>query len=356
MGKTSKMHKTITIYLTIFLLFVCHCETKAQGIQTHCDIKKYNYFTNLAELQILDSSYKKALAFYDSAFSYSNSSFYRERFNYMVCNAVVGNYEKCRTTLIYLLEKGMNKNLVLDNPAFSSFLLSSYGEDFHKLDLKPTYDISLRQKYDSLLMEDQRLRKLNRHHYRDFYGFAIDKIDSSNIVCMLDLISKHGWPTIDNIGIPEDNIFEYEAIIIHQGDPRYQLYNFTKDLMSAYEDCDIEGDRAYKLVRQSNNHSATMENLMTIVYDSLGKFNKDSLNSFPNKTGFFKLDAQEISQIEKERALFGLESVSDFQLKVLYGMRDKRFNLAYTAGKEVLVYSNLFDYEYACKNLDSTID
>lgn len=344
------------IYLATIIISSCLFESKAQEKPNNCDIRKYNYYTNLAELHILDSTFQQALHYYDSAFYYAKSPFYRDRYNYLVCNALVGDYAKCRTAVIYLLEKGMNDKLVFENPALSSFLASSFGEDIHKLDLGPTYDTSLRLKYDSLIIEDQTFRKLNRHHYRDFYSDLIDKIDSSNIVCMLDLINKRGWPTIDNIGIPQSIDFKYEAIIIHQGDPKYQLYNFSKDIMFAYENCCIEGDRAFKLVTLSNNHKISMANLVTIVYDSLNLFTNKDLNAFSHKTGFFKLDDEEMAIINEERKLFGLESITDFRRKVLYGLKDKRFMLEFTAGKEFYAFNTLSDYVYACKNLVSIID
>jgi len=351
--QTFPMHKRKLIYTAIIILSQCLCGIKAQETQQECNIRMYNYYTNLAELQILDSTYQKALCYYDSAFYYSKSPFYRDRFNNMVCNALIGNYEKCRSAVIYLLEKGMNRNLVLNNPAFSSFLLSSYGEDIHKLGLSPTYDISLRLKYDSLIIADQYFRNLKSRHYREFYSDTIDKIDSSNVEFMNDLIRKHGWPTIDNVGIPPSNDPQYQLIIMHQGDPKYQYYNYAEDVCSAYENCLIEPDRALFLISWSNNYHTNPACLITVVYDTLDLFTRDSLSSFSYTTGFLNLNAEEVSKIAKERELLGLESILDLQRKVLYSLRDKRFNLEYIGGIEFWAFTKMKDYQHASKNMIS---
>jgi hypothetical protein len=343
--------RIIFIFAVLSLLILSLDNAKGQNTNKECNIRRYNYYTNLAELQILDSTYQKALCYYDSAFCYSKSPFYRDRFNNMVCNALVGNYEKCRTALIYLLEKGMNRVLVLNNPAFSSFLVSSYGRDIHELDLRPTYDTSLKQKYDSLIIADQYFRNLKHHHYREFYSDTIDKIDSSNVEFMNGLIRNHGWPTIDNVGIPPNNYPQYQLIIMHLGDPKYQYYNYAEDIHRAYENGLIEPDRALFLIAWSNNYSTNPASLITVVYDSLDVFVRDSLSSYCHTTGFLNLNADEISKVAKERELLGMESISDLQRKALYSLKDKRFNLEFIGGMDFWAFTKLKDYQHASSNL-----
>lgn len=346
------LHKrNIFIFAVLSLLILSLDSAKGQNSNKECNIRRYNYYTNLAELQILDSTYQKALCYYDSAFYYSKSPFYRDRFNYMVCNALVGNYEKCRTSVIYLLEKGMNRDLVLNNPALSAFLVSSYGRDIHKLDLHPTYDTSLKQKYDSLLIADQYFRNLKHHHYRELYSDTIDKIDSSNVEFMNGLIRNQGWPTIDNVGIPPKNNPQYQLIIMHQGEPKYQYYNYAEDIHRAYENALIEPDRALFLIAWSNNYSTNPASLITVVYDSLDVFVRDSLSSYCHTTGFLNLNADEISKVAKERELLGMESISDLQRKALYSLKDKRFNLEYIGGMDFWAFTKLKDYQHAINNL-----
>lgn len=346
------MHKGKLIFTLIIILSECLCGIKAQEAKKECNIRLYNYYTNLAELQILDSTYQKALIYYDSAFYYGKSPFYRDRYNYLVCNALVGNYEKCRLGIIYLLEKGIDRNVLINNPALTSFFLSNFGKDIPKLDVRLTYDTSLRLKYDSLIIADQCFRKLKPHHYREYYSDTIDKIDSSNVEFMKELIRDYGWPTIDNIGIPERNYFQYQLIIMHQGgDSDYQYYNFAQDILCAYENCLIEPDRAKFLISWSNNSTTNPACLFTAVYDSLDLFKKDSLFSFCYKTGFLNLTSDEISNIEKERKLYALETITDLKRKVLYGLKDKRFDLEYTGGMEFRAFINFKDYQYCCSNI-----
>lgn len=344
------------VLLSILLAFSINClnSVKAQETQKVCNIKQYSYYTNLAELAIVDSSYNQALSFYDSAFCHILSPFLRDRFNELVCNAITGDYEKCRTQIMYLFGKGLNRDLIRDNQAFSSFLASTYGRDILELNVNPTYNIELRATYDSIFEADQFFRRLHPRNYHDFYNDTINKIDASNVNLMNQLILKYGWPTIDLIGVSEIYTHQYEIIIVHQSDRKYQVYNYAEDIMKAYENCQIEPDKAIYLYTWSNNakEASIMESgLTTIVYDSLGVFTQDSIMSFQHKTGFSYIPEERMTQFNKERQVFGLESIYDMRRKVLYSLKDKRFIFNKKGTIQTFTITNLKDYTHFGKNL-----
>lgn len=341
------------IFFFVGLLIQCPKYAKGQEIQRICNIKMYSYYTNLAELSIVDSAYSQALSYYDSAFHQIDSPFFRDRFNKMVCTAITGDYEKCRAELIYLIEKGLNRDFIKDNTALSAFLTSEYGQDIQELNIKPTYNSFLRTKYDSLVEADQLFRRGHKYDYREFYSDTISKIDASNVKYMNELIKEYGWPTIDNVGITDINYPQYQVIILHQGDDKYKCYYYADDLLNAYENCQIEPDRAQFLIAWSNSSQSphTEFGLVTIVYDSLRSFQEDSLKSFLHKTGFLKIQEEEMAKINQEREIFGLEPINELRRKALFASKNKNFILQHLGSVLSLVAGNMKDYNYAISNL-----
>ncbi|KAF0201371.1 MAG: hypothetical protein FD170_2688 [Bacteroidetes bacterium] len=327
---------------------------KGSHLQKTCNIRLYSYYTNLAELAIIDSTYEKALIYYDSAFNNTHSPFFRDRFNELVCNAITGNYQKCRAGAIFLMEKGLNRNLIKDNQAFSTFLLSIYGKDILELDIKSTYDIVLRAKYDSIVYSDQLFRKNHPGSYMDYYGDTINKIDASNVKLMNELIKNYGWPTMDIIGTYDFGHPGFQTIIMHQSGSKNQVYNYSEDLYNAYENCLIEPDRVQFLIAHinyTNELNINYSGLTTIAYDTLNICNRDNYRSFPHKTGFVKIPDDKMAEINQERKTFGLESIGDLRRKVLYSQKDNRFHFKFMGGVQFFTISNIEDYNHLSKNL-----
>jgi len=350
------MLKKSTIFLSLTLIFSSPFLKNAKGTQhlKACDIRQYSYYTNLAELAIIDSAYQKALMYYDSAFNNTYSPFIKDRFNELACNAIIGNYQKCREGFVYLIEKGLNRELIKDNQVFSAFLLSDYGRDILELNIKPTYDIALRAIYDSIFDADQFFRNKQPHNYHDYYHDTITKIDASNVRLMNELIKKYGWPTMDIIGTYGSDTPGYHIIIMHQGNYKYQIYNYTQDLLDAYENCLIEPDRAQFLIATSNSSNQLNINfsgLTTIVYDSLNISNRENYRSFQHKTGFVYIPDEKMSVYNQERKAFGLESIGDLRQKVLFSQKDKRFYFQFWGGIQFLTISNIKDYNHLSNNL-----
>ncbi|MDD2529181.1 MAG: hypothetical protein PHT26_14180 [Lentimicrobiaceae bacterium] len=351
------LKKCLFIYITFVLIFSIHClsSVKAQNTQKDCNIRQYSYYTNLAELAIIDSTYQKALSYYDSAFSNIHSPFIRDRYNESVCNAITGNYQKCKSGVVYLIEKGLTRDRFKDNQAFSSFLLSDYGKDILEQNIKPTYDTILRAKYDSIFEADQFFRKLHPTNYHDYYHDTILNIDASNVKLMNELIERYGWPTMDLIGAYDFGISAgFQIIIIHQGNHIYQVYNYAEDLLDAYESCLIEPDRAQFLIASSNSSnelSVNFSGLITVVLDSLVLSNRENYRSFQHKTGFLNIPDEKLAVINQERKAFGLESIGDLRRKVLYSQKDKRFYFQFSGGIQFLTMPNKEDYNHLSKNL-----
>ncbi|HCT71232.1 MAG TPA: hypothetical protein DF409_09610 [Bacteroidales bacterium] len=326
----------------------------AQENQKNCDIRQYAYYTNLAELSITDSAYQKAIAYYDSASQFIDSPFAKDRYNKSVCYALSGNYEECRPVLLYLAGKGLDRQIIIDNPAFKEFLASEAGKDFPELKIDLTYNIRLRAIYDSIHEADQYFRRKHPKNYHDYYHDTITKIDASNVKLMNELIVQYGWPTEDLIGISDLGFLKYEIIVILQSHT-FQIYNYSVDILKALEKGLIDMTTAAYLILWSNSRDdfGLMEiGYVLHVFDPEGtcKMGED-LNKYQHKAGFVQLPDETRQKYNSRRKEFGLESIENFRRKIIFSYKDNRFFFKYHGGKSGFTWSGYEDYEYAVKNM-----
>jgi hypothetical protein len=325
-----------------------------QENQGNCNIRQYAHYVNLAELAITDSAYQNAIVYYDSASQFIGSPFAKDRYNKAVCYALTGQFNECRSGLLYLFGKGLDRQMVKDNPAFIEFLASETGKDFPDLKVELTYNTMLRSVYDSLHTADQYFRRKHPKNYHDFDHDTITKIDASNVKMMNELINEYGWPTEDLIGIENPGFQQYEIIIIHQHNLKYKIYNYAEDLKKAYENCMIDASKAAYLIMEStgqDNLRAMDAGLVMYVFDPEDTYKSEDLKLYRHKTGFFRLQDDKKEEINQKRRTFGLEPIDDLRRKVMFSERDKRFYFNFYGGKSGFTTASLEDYEYAVKNI-----
>ncbi len=322
--------------------------------QGNCNIRQYAHYVNLAELATTDSAYQKAITLYDSASQFIGSPFAKDRYNKTVCFALTGKFDETRIELLYLFGKGLDRQIIRDNAAFSKFLSTGQGKEIIEQNIELTYNKYLRTIYDSIFEADQYFRRKHPKDYHDYDHDTITKIDASNVKMMNGLIVEYGWPTEDLIGIENLGFQQYEIIIIHQHNYKYQIYNYAEDLKEAYENCMIDASKAAYLIMESsgqNNMRVMDAGLVTYVFDPEGTYKSDDLIQYRHKTGFFHLQDDKKKEINQKRRAFGLEPIEDLQRKVMFSQRDKRFCLNFYGGKSVFTTASIEDYEYAVKSI-----
>ncbi len=349
------MKNPILNFIAIVGFLFIYNSSSGQVKTSNCDFRQYAHYTNLAELAITDSTYEKAIAYYDSASQFICSPFAKDRYNKTVCYALTGQFFECRSGLLYLFGKGLDRQKIRDNPAFTEFLVSETGKDLPDLKVELTYNTLLRSVYDSLHDADQYFRLKHPKDYHAYDHDTITKIDASNVKMMNELIDEYGWPTEDLIGI--DNLFgfqQYEIIIIHQHNYKYQIYNYAEDVKKAYENCRIDVSKAAYLIVESTGQDkmrAMDAGLVTYVFDPEGTYKTEDLKLYRHKTGFFRMQDDKKEEINQKRRTFGLEPIDDLRRKVMFSERDKRFCFNFKGGKTGFTTANIEDYEYAVKNI-----
>jgi hypothetical protein len=324
-----------------------------QENQRNCNIRQYAHYVNLAELAITDSAYQNAIAYYDSASQFIGSPFAKDRYNKTVCHALTGEFNECRSGLLYLFGKGLDRQMVMDNPAFQGFLTSETGKGLPDLKVELTYNTRLRSVYDSLFAADQLFRRKRPHDYMKHFGDTVNKIDASNVKMMNNLIAEYGWPTEDLIGVNDLGNLKYEFIVIHQS-YTFQIYNYTEDILKALEKGLIDINNAAYLISRSNNTNdfkCMDAGIITVVYDPEGTYKQEDLMLYRHKTGFEYMSEEYKLKIEQNRKEFGLEPIDEFRRKIIFSENDKRFHFQYHGGRSGFAYPGIEDYEYAVKNI-----
>ena len=187
------------------------------------------------------------------------------------------------------------------------------------------------------------------YSYMDKYGDTICKIDALNVKFMNELIEKYGWPDEDLIGISDLNSQPFDMIVIHQGNgAQCRIYDYTEDIRNAYENSQIEVHRAAYLIMRSSlsdDFGLMKSGLVTIVFDSIGNFTKDKIDSFEHKSGFYPISIISKKIIDKNRNEFGLESIDELQRKLLFMQSDKRFNISSFGSNSIFALESRSDYE-----------
>lgn len=290
---------------------------------------------------IIDSAYSSALSKYNTAAAY-HPLFSKDRYNKAVCEALIGDYLNCSTDLHYLLQIGLTYGTIQENTAFNDFNKSRIGKRLSKEKITIAYNTRLRAVFDSLLNEDQSIRR------EIPYGDSIRKVDSSNIMKMNSIIEEYGWPTDELLGCLDFGLKVYSVLIIHQRNPDTRIFDYTPLLYNAYINGDMEvHEAAYfiSLIERTDNFKINDAGIVTIVLDSLNMYNGKNLDSFKSQTGFIEFSDDRLRIINQKREEFGLESIDHFRRKLIYFTKDQRFKLSPIGVSSTYCFTYDEDYE-----------
>jgi hypothetical protein len=109
-----------SFFFAIILFFCCNTAVAQTGAKKY-DAAKYFAYANKAELQIVDSNYKNAILFYDSAFTNLAAPLSQDMYNYSICAVLEKKYEAAYDAIKFLIERGCDSMLFFKNPGFHEF-------------------------------------------------------------------------------------------------------------------------------------------------------------------------------------------------------------------------------------------
>lgn len=181
------MVKVGKFVLFFFLILSCTV-LRVKSESSNVDFMEI-YYSEIqnAETDILGGSYDKALDYYILA-NNTRSLFTDDALNAVLCATFSNRFVDALPFVKNLVQKGVPISYFEKKYLYRPLVLSQEWKDFSLSDVKPTFNITLRNELDSMLTMDQLFRE-NYDENRD----TILKIDESNRLEMLQIFDKYGY-------------------------------------------------------------------------------------------------------------------------------------------------------------------
>tara|TARA_B110000037_G_scaffold19257_1_gene20347 strand:- start:63772 stop:64200 length:429 start_codon:yes stop_codon:yes gene_type:complete len=115
----------------VCLVFLCNCSIGingfAQDLELNDSLKNYYRLANLAELEVLDSNYKNASAYYSKAFSFKKHPFCSDHYNKALCDVLINDYQNAYKSLKYIVQYGYSLDSLKKIETFKPYFSKAYG-------------------------------------------------------------------------------------------------------------------------------------------------------------------------------------------------------------------------------------
>ena len=317
------------ILIFLFLITLCIQITYAQNMQAYYKV------INEAELSIVNGDYGRALIFYQHVLPNSQKSFIKDFYNAALCAILIKNNKLALRYTKELLQKGLPIDSIETNKYFQPILAFAEWEK-----IKNQYSL-IREKYDShinkplrdtlhmLFKRDQYFRRINGSY--KVYGDTIHKIDVENDRILKVIIKRYGYPNESLIGIDNDiNLVKgFEFVIWHQTTLNH-ISDYQEILREAVKKGNVLPSRAAEIIE---NHIGQEIYYIHFFYRcACDNGCSDSLTSaIKNKLFFSSIPLAKKNQFNKVRQEIYLESLDDYNKKILFNLRDKRFKFLLNA-------------------------
>lgn len=305
--------------------------------QLKLNVKNYYKHINEAENLIIQNDINQAIKYYNEAFKFKDP-FCKDLYNQAVCFAILNKKRKCLKNIKILLKYGYPIDSIFSNEKLKNIVKNN------KFKEKPIYDFSYRKTMDSLLDKDQFFRRLDRITYKD----SIKKIDSINVLKILELINKKGFPSERNIGVYSN--FDYQPISIIIVHNSISGYNFSKIVLDAINNGDLDNRVGADL---HNLSVANGGDLYGTFSSGLVKYafckGREIIKS--TEFGFIKINPELVKNKNINRELIGLDDIETNQKKLLFGEKHIYIKLSKYRDRKIWCYENENDYNNAKTSL-----
>ncbi len=294
----------------------------------------YAKMINKAEMAIVHQNFKQAQTIYDSAFAIKSKKFSKDYYNALVCSIIIKNIAKSEEYISTLIDRGALLdniktdtviNKVMQMPFWAN-IITDYSAR-HKKAIKK-FNYPLFKELEFLRARDQHMR--GREGSYKVWGDTIKKLDVINYKRLDEIFETYGFPDEELIGNenPRYDDLPHYIILRHlQGDKEYDRSVVMKKAV-------IEGRFSAKYFawvmdyENDERHNPEINFGVTLYYEI---DNQLYLDKFSDK---FKL------KVNRNRESVGLENVDDYQQKILYERKDKRFNFGNHSGISTMSFTN----------------
>ncbi|MFD2248595.1 hypothetical protein [Pontibacter ruber] len=315
----------------LFLLFLWCCSLPSYAAADKADYVKVYYPTiNQAELSILAKDYAAASELYKQAFAAVPEPFAKDYYNAAVCAMLLQDEKQTYAYLDRLVLKGVTLPYLAKQEVFKPLQGTKSWSKFEKSYPKKrkkferSAELDLRADLDELYAQDKYFRQAKGG--LRVYGDTLRKIEANNVEKLLKVIKKHGYPGERMVGVGDT--LEYLprfAIVIQRQTKAKNGYDFTGILTEAVQQGRLAPHAAAYLMEQQQGKSLYKTKALVRVNCASDDCDKGKKLKNINKYLTESISEKEQEKVDKARAELGLESLSDYKKKVLYGLEDTRF-------------------------------
>jgi hypothetical protein len=315
-----------------------------------------NYYPkiNKAELSIVTGNYRDALKYYNAAFNEVNVGFAKDYYNALICALSVGRKAQVSYLLLHLFKKGLTNSFAQDDTIISNTKKKLGPSVFDRLRRKgqafynKTADLLLRKELENMFNSDQQFRAMEGSYQK--YGDTIKKIDDRNVIRLKEIIAKKGFPSESMIGFPEkfpfsQNLQPYYVILHHHS----QALTIGKAYAITFFDELTIAVKQGKLQPHTAGYLFALQGL-----NDFNSFGMEQLKqSDGTLSGYFinKPSLEDGRKIDSLRYSIGLEPLTDFYKKVIFGRSHKvtHFQFKYSGSLNIFTGISKEEFEQSVK-------
>ncbi|MCJ8164769.1 hypothetical protein MKJ04_07930 [Pontibacter sp. E15-1] len=289
----------------------------------------YHPVVQEAEAGILAGDYAQALDTYRKAFAAVPLPFAKDYYNAAVCAWKLNDTKQTLDYLEQLVLKGVSLPYLERQQVFDSLRTTRKWKKFvrrypkRRRKFEESLNKELRADLDELYARDQYFREA-AGGWR-VHGDTIRKIEAANVAHLLAWTEQYGYPGENLIGVADtlEQLPRFSIVIQRQTKAR-KGYDFTALLTKAVQEGRMAPQPvAYLLDQQAGRN---MYGSKAFVKVSCSKCPEDEQQP---RFMVEKMSDSDVDRINENRKALGLEPLEEYKKKVLFGLQQEEFRLAY---------------------------
>lgn len=304
----------------LFLISVLILSSNIHAQESMNPYLNYHTHINSAELHIVDGDEKLAINEYKTAFLIDSIvPLAKDYYNASICAIKSKKYDFAFDWCKTLVKSGLSKAFFEKNELFKPITDKKKWKELLEYKISD-FNQNLIDTLNNLYVQDQYYRaKIGSYKV---YGDSIKMIDKNNDRILLDIIKRYGYPSEKLLGLSEGIGFEkkFEMVIWHQTTLN-RISDYTQILISAAKNGLISPQRAGSLIE---NHTGLSLYNMEPYYRVICSTCSDSIQSdVANKIFYWDMPGEKVAKYDSLRSEIGLESLQDYNKKILYVIKNK---------------------------------
>jgi hypothetical protein len=310
-----------TVYISIFLLSI----TKICFGQDYID---YFKLINKAEIKIVESDFESSLNHYQKAFELIDKPFAKDLYNASLCSAKSNNDSVTYLLVKQQVQKGIPLK-IFRSKYYKHFKKSNFWELLKREEktLIRLAKVNVNQDYLNKLKELEKLdQKIRKRKYGYPMSDTIRKVDSLNMIKLVSLIDKFGYPSENVIGInnPKKTWKKPQNIV---------LRHYFQSIANGIVNEDVLGNRLSSALKNGDICPVQYSVWEDFRYKAVNKRHKYGIYAVILENGKFrKNELNNINEINKYRIEIGIGTYDEYVSKIIFQENQNEFYFGINEG------------------------